>query len=269
MQKIQLYLLPNRIKLVVDQASTTTEFRQVYTRKVKIYKGATNTIEFDVRNDDQRRVDVVGSTLSVAFLDTDHKKLFETTAEAVIGKHGIMRAQIPADDLQDFNPQPLRAAALLTKDSEQLMAYADDQYGLLFEAELLDGYNDKQRTSDIIDILSTFNYEFDRKNYVSEIGRFGTSINDGEAFDTEIGAVSTIAVEYQGSFRGTIIVEATATMSTTFGTKWTRLDDWDVTLDSQKIYSGAYRFIRFQFPRYTDETAKEETGTIDKIFIRN
>jgi hypothetical protein len=269
MQKIQLYLLPNRIKLVVDQAGTTTEFRQVYTRKVKIYKGAANTIEFDVRNDDQRRVDVFNSTLSVAFYDTDHKKLFETTAEAIAGKHGIMRAQISADTLQDFTPQPLRATALLTRNGEQLMAYADDQYGLLFEAELLDGYNDKQRNYDIVDILKTFNYEFDKKHYVSEIGRFGTRLNDDAVINTEIGAVSTITVEYQGSFRGTMLVEATAAMSTAFGTKWTRLDDWDVTLDSQRNYTGAYRFVRFLYPRYTDESAKEETGTIDKIFIRN
>jgi hypothetical protein len=269
MQKIQLYLLSNRIKLVVDQTSTTTEFNQVYTRKIKIYKGATNTVEFDIRNDDQRRVDVVNSTLAVAFYDTDHKKLFETTAEAVAGKHGIMRAEISADSIQDFEPQPLRVSALLTTVDGQKMAYADDQYGLLAEAELLDGYNDKQRIYDIVDILSRFNYEYDKKHYVSEIGRFGTRLNDDAVINTEIGAVSTVTVEYQGSFKGTMVVEATAAMSTAFGTKWTRLDDWDVTLDSQRNYTGAYRFIRFQYPRYTDETAEIETGSIDKIFIRN
>jgi hypothetical protein len=269
MQKIQLYLLSNRVKLVVNQASTTTEFRQVYTRKIKIYKGADNTIEFDIRNDDQRRVDVINSTLAVAFYDTDHKKLFETTAEAVSGKHGIMRAEISADAIKDFNPQPLRVSALLNASNGQRMAYADDQYGLLAEAELLDGYNDKQRIYDIVDILTRFNFEYDRLNYVSEIGRFGTRLNDDAVINTEIGAVSTVTVEYQGSFNGTMIVEATNAMSTTFGTKWTRLDDWDVTLDSQRNYTGAFRFIRFQYPRYTDDTFKTETGTIDKIFIRN
>jgi len=261
MQKIQLYLLSNRIKLVVDQASTTTEFSQVYTRKIKIYKGADNTIEFDIRNDDQRRVDVVNSTLAVTFYDTDHKKLFETTAEAVAGKHGIMRAEISADAIQYLNPQPLRVSALLNAIDGQRMAYADDQYGLLAEAELLDGYNTKEASNDIIDILTKFNFEYDRLNYVSEIGRFGTRLNTN--------APNSITVEYQGSFNGTMIVEATDAMSTAFGTKWTRLDDWDVTLDSQRNYTGAFRFIRFQYPRYTDDTFKTETGTIDKIFIRN
>jgi hypothetical protein len=247
MQKIQLYLLSNRIKLVVDQTSTTTEFNQVYTRKIKIYKGATNTIEFDIRNDDQRRVDVVNSTLAVAFYDTDHKKLFETTAESVAGKHGIMRAEIDSNTLQDLSPQPLRASALLNSGTNQRMTYADDQYGLLFEAELLDGYNDKQGQNDIIDVLRTFNYEFDKNMFVSEIGRFGTRLNDDAVINTEIGAVSTITVEYQGSFRGTIFVEATASMSTAFGSKWTRLEDWDITLDSQRNYTGAYRFVRFLY----------------------
>lgn len=265
MQKIQLYLLPNTIKVVVDQVGSITEFKKVYQKKIKIYKGADNILEFDIRNNEQRRVDTLHKTLLIDFYDLEHMKLFSVRALPAAGKHGIMLATIGQHETAMVEPQQLRMSALLETATGNTMTYSDDHFGLLVDAELYDGYNSKHQSYEIIDTLNTFNYEYDRKSYVSEIGRFGTRINN----DLSSGMTNVVTVEYQGSFQGSITVEATNVMSTSFGIKWTALQEWDVTLDSQRTYTGEYRFIRFIYPKYSDADYTVLTGNIDKILIRN
>jgi hypothetical protein len=67
MQKISSYLYPNRIELLIDLAGSTVEFTSVYQRNVKLYNGIDNTIEFDIKNADQKRVDL--TTLSIIELN--------------------------------------------------------------------------------------------------------------------------------------------------------------------------------------------------------
>ena len=62
MQKISTYLYPNRIELLADLAGFTTEYTNVYQRTLKIYNGIDNTLEFDMKNADQKRIDL--STLT-------------------------------------------------------------------------------------------------------------------------------------------------------------------------------------------------------------
>ena len=62
MQKIQSYLYTNRIQLLADVAGFTTEYTNVYQKTVKIYNGVDNVLEFDIKNADQKRIDL--STLS-------------------------------------------------------------------------------------------------------------------------------------------------------------------------------------------------------------
>lgn len=265
MQKIQLYLLPNRIKVVVDQAGFNTEFRQVYQRKMKIYKGADNVIEFDLRNSEQKRVDVFGKILFVDFYDTDRKKLFSVSATPAVGKHGIMTATVSNADTELIEAQPLHASALLSDAETDTIVYSDDQFGLHFDVDLLDGYNSRYGENDVVDTLETFNYEYDRRSYVSEIGIFGQRFNH----DYSTKAAAQITVEYQGDFQGIIKVQATKSMSTAYGIKWTDLEEWDVLLENQKIYTGDYRFVRFIYPKYTDDNYQTTTGNIDRIIIRN
>lgn len=58
MQKISTYLYPNRIELLADLAGFPVEYTNVYQRTVKIYNGIDNTIEFDIKNADQKRIDL-------------------------------------------------------------------------------------------------------------------------------------------------------------------------------------------------------------------
>jgi len=277
MQKIQFYLVPNRITVTTDMAGFTTEFRQVYTRTIKLYKGIDNTIEFEIRNSDQRRQDVGGATITAMFFDYDRKKLFEVAGEMaqdMSGAYlvGTMSVVIPAATIANIDPQQLVVAVKMTKNSVDYPLYADSQFGLVATCDLLNGYN---AAPDFIDQLNVFNYEFDANSYFSEIGQFGTRIN--EDYATAPTRSITCEIYPNLGFNGNVLIYATADKSNAGDVKWTLVDTvainasaWD-PIDDAVVVSGNYNYVRFKYKKYVEpvEPYRTLTGNLDKIIIRN
>lgn len=251
MQKIQVYLVPNRIKVTTNVTGFATEFRQVYQRKLKLYKGIDNAIEFDVRDSDQHRQNVMNYNIIVKFFDDLHKNLFSIQGNPIIGKPGLMSATITADDIERIDPQILKMAAFLRNDNEQQIVYSDSQFDIFADVEILDGYNNKFNPGDVIEELTVFNYEQDSKEYVSEIGNFGTVINN----DYSTVPTRSSTFEFEGVYDGIIEVEATKDKSTSFGTTWETVAVWDTALSDAKTVTGDYRFVRFRISRERSGTA--------------
>jgi hypothetical protein len=238
MQKIQFYLVPNRITVTTDMAGFTTEFRKVYQRTIKLYKGIDNTLQFEVRSADQQRQNVVGSQIVVQFLDSTRKEVFNTTGSAIMSMPGMLQATIPAALMSDVSPQDLSIVAKLVNiDTEaESILYNDSQFGLSGTCQLLEGYDTVPTHQDE---AICFNYEVDKRAYTSELVQVGSGINDVATRD--------MTVELVGDFLGTIHVEVTKDKSTAIGNKWVRLEDWDLNVDNPtKTYSDVdYRFVRF------------------------
>lgn len=277
MQKIQFYLVPNRITVTTDMAGFSTELRQVYTRTIKLYKGIDNTLEFEIRNADQRRQDVGGSTITVSFFDYDRKKLFEaegTMAQDAGGNYlvGTMSVIIPADAIANIDPQHLFVVAKLVKNAQETILYGDSQFGLAATCELLNGYN---AAPNFVDQLNVFNFEFDANAYFSEIGEFGSKLNE----DYATTPVSTITVEVypQADFNGDVMVYVTNQKSNAGDNKWTLVAthpinaaEHDPVVDTFTV-SGDYRYIRFKYMKWIDpkEPYRTLTGNLDKIILRS
>jgi hypothetical protein len=244
MQKIQFYLVPNRITVTTDMAGFNTEYRQVYQRTIKLHKGIDNTIELEVKNSDQRRQDVVGWDVVIKFFDAERLNVFTATGTAISSKPGLMSVTIGKDTLAPIDTQYLTAAAYLINDEdEEKILYSDSQFDVLARVEILDAYNEKSASGSIIEELTVFNYEYDSKEYISEIGRFGTRMND------DVGAVRTITVSKTGIHQGNIVAEATNDKSTAVGTQWTNIGVWNVEDDPTTEFSGDWRFVRFRIAR--------------------
>jgi len=261
MQKFQVYLVPNRIKVTTDVTGFATEFRQVYQRKLKLYKGIDNAIEFDVRDSDQRRQNIMGYNIVVKFYDAAHKNLFSVQGNPVVGKPGIMAATITADDIALVDPQILKMAAYLRSDTEEKIIYSDSQFDIFADAEVLDGYNDKFAPDDVIEEITVFNYEQDSKEYISEIANFGTVINN----DYSTTPTRTATFEFEGIYDGIIEIEATKDKSTAFGTTWETVDSWDTAIVQTKTLTGDWRFVRFRITRErNDGTGNGARFTVEK-----
>jgi hypothetical protein len=148
MQKISSYLLKNRIQLVADLAAFTTEWTIVYQRQVKIYNGIDNTLEFDIKNADQKRIclavinngDVVEiSNIELNVMDQEGYELpnspYTLTPSDTI--KGIATVTIPQEDLVDLEDQFLKFSVTALNNGNDIMLYGDTRFGATGTIELI------------------------------------------------------------------------------------------------------------------------------------
>lgn len=139
MQKASSYLYPNRIQVHTNVTSTSIqEWRIVYQRNIKIYKGLTNIIEFDVKNAEQKRIDISGYTITCVMLDIQKNEVYRGILVPSL-KKGLATFTIPVDVFEDSIPQFFSYALILTDNGIDIPIYADTQFEARGRIELIDG----------------------------------------------------------------------------------------------------------------------------------
>jgi len=142
MQKISSYLYPNRIELLADLAGYSTEFTNVYQRTVKLYNGIDNTIEFDIKNADQKRINLTTlSNIELNVMDASGQALpnspYTVTPFNQTTLKGLASVTIPEDDLTDLTDQFLKFSVTAVKDGKDVMLYGDSRFGATGTIELI------------------------------------------------------------------------------------------------------------------------------------
>jgi hypothetical protein len=203
MQKISSYLYPNRIELLADLSGFTVEFTNVYQRNIKIYNGIDNTIEFDIKNADQKRIDL--TTLSQIYLN-----VMDVSGNALPNSpyiitplliKGIGATTIPQEDLLNLSPQYLAFSVSAMKNGNAVMLYADTKFGAVGTMELVGNAMPTTRPDKIY------------KSFTAEIDLNGNPIFHSSAIPVkfyEAVPTSTISLNiHVTGFVGSIWVDAT------------------------------------------------------------
>lgn len=175
MQKISSYLYPNRIELLADLAGFTTEYTNVYQRNVKIYNGIDNTIEFDIKNADQKRIDL--STLSMIELnvmDISGNALpnspYSVTPLNQTTSKGLATVIIPQEDLVELESQYLTYSVSALKNGADVLLYADSRFGAVGKMELVGSAMPTFRNERVYDRFSgEIDFAGNVKNHTSAI----------------------------------------------------------------------------------------------------
>jgi hypothetical protein len=203
MQKILTYLYPNRIELLANLTGFTVEYTNVYQKNVKIYNGIDNTLEFDVKNSDQKRIDLSTLTsLELNLMDATGNALpnspytINTTAYKGIGK-----ATIPQEDLVDLSEQYLKFSVTATKDGEDVILYTDSKFGAVGTIELIGS------------ALPTFRDAKTFDTFTAEIDLKGQPTYHSSAIPTKFyEAIATTTLDFEihvAGFIGSIWIDAT------------------------------------------------------------
>jgi len=177
MQKIQTYLYPNRVTVIADLAAFTTEYRKVYARTMKIYGGLDNTVQFEVLNTDQKRLDLsLYTNLRLHIMDYNNNAVlnYAVTPTAI---QGIATATILNSDLAGLNLDLQSFKYTLTGQtvtgSKPVIFYVDTQFNAVgtmqLAGELLPTTRDPK----------TFN------DFTAEIDLNGLPIHHGSAIPTK------------------------------------------------------------------------------------
>jgi hypothetical protein len=137
MQKISSYLYPNRVEVVADVDLFPTRWKIVYQNRLKIYQGVDNVITFDVKNTDQKRIDISEMILKMSITDITGKQIAIVDVEPK-ETTGLATATIAENSLTTLNPQFLSYALYRINDDEtKTVVYADANFGAFGQLELV------------------------------------------------------------------------------------------------------------------------------------
>lgn len=269
MQKFTLYSKIARILATTNiSGGSYTENRKMYQNIIKLYSGINNTIEFEIKNSDQRRVPMAGYTITVNFYDQSQALLFTATATPILNKTGLFSVDILSSQLTGLSPQSLKGVAYLTDTaSNQYILYTGDNFEAEFNVELENSFVPCYTTNSVFSVLKEFNYDMGTKSYISEIGDFGDALNQSYA---AVHTAASISVDVynnpQAIFQGPITVQACENKSSAFGNNWASIGtiiippyDGSTLVTNQRIYQTVdststgtvmdYRYVRFTYPR--------------------
>jgi hypothetical protein len=272
MQKISTYLYPNRIELLADLAGFTVEYTNVYQRNIKIYKGVDNVIQFDIKNADQKRLDLVTSPsisgISMNVMDASGKALPNSpyTVDPVGSTlKGIASVTIPADDLASVTHQNLQYSITASDAIGNTIAlYTDSRFSAIGTIEIVGSAVPVTRDSQVV----TSFYK-DLQFGTTQIEYFHSSAIPLRFYEAIPTTVANVDFRFN-SFAGTVLVEATkdaSISSESFTLRGTVLETFAVvtsTASTIKTYSaiGDYTYIRISYTNATNNT-----GTITKVTV--
>lgn len=101
MQKTSRYLANNKIIIVADLTGFITEYRPVYQRTLQVYRGIDNTLQFEVKNHDQKPVSLEGYTPKFVAYDENSSLVIEK--EGTILDDVNVKATTVAESVPDYN----------------------------------------------------------------------------------------------------------------------------------------------------------------------
>jgi hypothetical protein len=275
MQKISSYLYPNRIELLADLAGFTTEYTNVYQRQIKIYAGIDNTLEFDIKNADQKRIDLTTLTnISLNVMDISGNELSNspytiTPMSPQTTYKGLASVVIPQEDLADLNHQFLTYSVSALKNGADVLLYADSRFGAIGKIELVGSAMPTFRDERVYDRFSgEIDFQGNVKNHTSAI-----PCKFYEAVPTTEMSFEVAMTDYIG----TIYIEGTkdSTISVESFKNATPLQSWttNVATTTTHIFNnipvGSYNYFRVVWtyidPVLIGVNNTYPTGTVDKV----
>ena len=142
MQLIPRYLYNNKMVLVSNLAGANTEFKQVYTRNIKLHRGIDNTILFEIKNADQKPLSILNTyTPKFTMFDENNTQVLSKVGTIKETSTPLYKGQFTVDitenELANLKDQYLKYNVYLTKtDGSNMLTYSDSQFGMSGTIEL-------------------------------------------------------------------------------------------------------------------------------------
>ena len=269
MQKISSYLYPNRVILLANVAGFPVEWTNVYQRTIKIYNGIDNTIEFDIKNADQKRIDL--STLSnikLNVMDTQGTALpnspYTITPFNQTARKGLASVTIPQEDLIELSDQNLKYSVSATQGGNDVLLYCDSRFGAVGTIELVGSAMPTFRDPKVYD------------TFTGEIDLNGNVINHFSAISAKFyEAVTTTELTFtinMTGFIGSVWIEGTKndTISVNSYLNASKLVEFTYgannlgTVAEITLPVGNFSYFRVSFQGDSPVTP---TGTVDNVVV--
>lgn len=300
MQINSLYLYPNKVDVYTsDTAAWTKEgFNMVYNRNLKVYRGADNRIDVQLKNRDQKAYNASGTHIVFNLVSTENNDLV-LRKDCDIDDLTVGRVYVTITDTELLDIEPGQYTYSFHKetrtniDSTQYEVdtktpmYLDSQYGAIGTVEVIGGMEGKPY--DTIEIYN-FNKEIDFSDAVytpSQTPQFNnprpnynqnnisgqtyqeyhySSLVDGQPNLTTPNSLHTFQVYYK-SYTGEVKIQGSlADGATPTLNSWFDIDTYNITpSNANEFYNvtGKYNWLRI---KHTPD--ENNTGSLDRILYR-
>jgi hypothetical protein len=256
MLKQAAYLYNDVQTLYTDLVTSSTGYRKMYARNMKLYKGIDNTFQLKLMNGDQKLINAVGKTLSWVLLDRNTAEVKFMLSKTVEGSNNsLVEFTLKEGDLETTNSGMYMYSAYLTDNSgKKTILYGDSQYGASVPVEVINNSFPQVYPSTILEDFTPI-----------PTGKYSSAVNARPELNSN-NALHTAAI-YATNFNGTVSVETTLENGITDIVNWSTLQSITVK-DSDTVihtnFNGVFTFVRF---RVIPDI--ENTGTVDKILYRS
>jgi hypothetical protein len=218
MQLIPVYLYPNSITAYTSSSLIKERYRRVYNRTVKIYKSTDNIIDIQVKNSDQKPLNISGKYFVFNLFNQETGRLI-TSKDCVITSNSVGRLQVNFTERElyslengFYNYSILEESRSFTDDNSEdsysviseRPLYVDDQYGAVATIEIVgDVLGNLKPTT----VIREFSYTNPRSLGEPEILYFTSGIIDARPSTTDPQTLHTFQIYFR-EYTGMVSIEA-------------------------------------------------------------
>lgn len=243
MQKISSYLYPNRSEIYLNLDPTSSEWQIVYQRKIKLYQGLDNVIEFDIKNSQQKRVNIASSRFKFVLMNQISEFIYDADLNVNTGITGIANVTIPSSVLAPVAaPQFLKYIVYkINNDGTKVPVYGDTQFGVTGVIDFIGNVMPSDKPPMIID---TFIYMDDDKNPSNIVRSFyseAVEIRPTDPVDTSI-----INIEFRpNQLTATVTVQVTDDTVVSAATTWRDLETFTINPTTDRVFKTYSEIIDY------------------------
>lgn len=256
MQQSYVYLYRNQIDVFTNSTTswTSERYRRVYNRNLKIYRGVDNTVDFQVRNADEKATAVSNSMVFNLVNREGGDLLLQKDCTAVDATIGRFQVVLSDAELRDIEPGSYNYSLVIERrstegtDSTEYIVqsrtplYIDSQYGTTSTVEIYNDVYGEFIPSIEVDKFNRINPfavgEEDPEFYIS-------SIIDANPLTHTASSQHTFQV-FPTNYTGEIIVQGSLSDGGN-PEVWSDIDITNITESSEPFFvnvTGKYNFFR-------------------------
>lgn len=263
MQLIPRYLYDNKVDVVSNDIGFVVEYRPVYSRQLKVYRGIDNQLQFRLLNADQKPVTITDTPVVVIF-DENNTKIIEKDCASqddgsTTATKGKFTVTITENDLLNVKQQYLQYNIYM-KDStgQNTLTYANsyfDSAGTIY----IDGnaFPGPKASVEVVNFFAEQDYWVAGSDSANAITA-DPGLNGNEA-------LHTVAI-YTDAYVGDVEIQATLDNQLTGSNNWTTVDTLTFAgTETQPVpssFNGIYTHLRFK-------ASADPENKITKILVRN
>ena len=269
MQKISSYLYPNRINVVADVTLFPVRWSIVYQNRIKLYQGVDNILTLDVKNSDQKRIDISEMILKMIVTDVFGRELVTADVTASATTTGLATVNITEADLANITPQFLTFSIYReNEDSSKTVLYADTQFGAVGKIELVGTIMPTSTPPRYITRFAPISNTYTIP-YITYYYSDAVEVRKPNFLQAEVDETIELTFTNAG-LAGSVIVQSTTEDVVSTGTIWTDVETFDIvpsTTTLSKVYdyptyNREVSWMRIKYSRVTNNT-----GNLDKVTI--